>query len=324
MEVNLAGVPSNQDYSVEQSIQKPTGDEIVAEVKRQGYNAKSFFRPGSYDGVSDNIPELHWMLNEAVKWLKQFPAATRYSVSNHSNAGITTTVYIQPQLTMQADWDWGIAAGKDLAARVGGVFQKVRVRSLMYMEHMYFLGKHRSILHETGNHQGSVQAAYLLRYARFNGIQIARCFLTSIGAPLNAGDGPVPSDVIVPPGAQFDKYRPGTVTPPVPPPPPLGLPVLKMCTPLMRDVKTGDFALTYKVNEFPIHWLQDGLASHTYKLGYTYTVDGETRDIRSLKADGICGSGLSGPSTTSPPSTTGPTARRWWPTPKSRRTTGTR
>lgn len=286
---NVAVVPSNQSYSVEQSIQLLTGEEIVAEMQRQGANAKLFFRPGDYDGSNDNIPELHWMLDEAVKWLRGFPAETRYSVSNHSNSGITEVINIQPQLCQTADLAWGEKSGRDMALRVNGRYQFCRVRTLMYMTHMKPLGVNRAILHETGNHAGAVQAAYLLKYQRFIGCMIARDFLWSIGHPIN--DGPVPGDIVVPPGVVFDKYRPVVILPPVPPPPIVTLPRLEyIAGNLMRDKNTGDFQMSYKVTEYPVHWLQALLAHHTYKSGYLFKDrNGKQHDIRSLASDGWYG-----------------------------------
>lgn len=272
----------------EQAIQEPCCQEIVAEGKRQGYDFKEFFIPGTQSG---NVPQLIQECKNAMAWLKTFPADTRYSVSNHSNSGTSTVQYIYPQLSLAADMAWGTAQGKDLAARTGFTFRTPEVRTLEYMSVMKALGPNHSILHETGEHQIAVDAAYLWKYRRFDGIMIARAFLHSIGATII--DGPVPSDVVVPAGTKFDKYRPGTVTPPTPTPPPIpaphALPILRVTSPMMHDTITGPLTGDINIVAFPIHWLQHTLAIHPYKMGFTYVVNGVTYDIRNLVSDGVYG-----------------------------------
>jgi peptidoglycan hydrolase-like protein with peptidoglycan-binding domain len=261
----------------EQVIQVLTATEMVAEFQRQQYFAKMFYVPGETSGASgDNIPELKQMIAQGWSWLQTFPPTSRRAISNHSNSGTSPLIYIYPQLSLSADMAMGKAQAAILARRVGGTVRTPAVRSLLFMLTFRNLGAGRSILHETGQHQEAVNAEYLYKYARYHGIQIARTWLEWEGLPFD--DGPVPSDVVVPAGEAFNKYRPGVVAPPVPPPPDIKLPLLKLTDPYSRDTRTGDFETApgwgYNIRWWPVHWLQWTLNRHTSPVLPHLTVDG--------------------------------------------------
>jgi hypothetical protein len=280
--VNIAVLPSNQpNYHItlsdgtvlsEQAIQEPCAEEIVAELKRQGHNAKMFFVAGVGTVTTD---ELGVMIHEARGWLSTFPAGEQYSISNHSDSGTGTIEYIYPQLCQSADIPWATKIGKDLAVRTGMNFRAPLVRTIMFSSSMKQLGVNRAMLFETGEHQTAYLAAYIWKYRRYDGIMIARSFIKGCGHSL-INDGAVPTDVVVPSGKQFDKYRAGVVTPPVPlpPPTPVALPLLKATSPYMHDTKTGDFSSSYLITQYPIHWLQRTLNTHRTPVLPHIVVDG--------------------------------------------------
>jgi peptidoglycan hydrolase-like protein with peptidoglycan-binding domain len=99
--------------------------------------------------------------------------------------------------------------------------QAARLRTdLAFCRRAKRLPAERAVLLEVGVHgptggdlYGMDGPAALWKYARFHGLMSMRGFLAECG--LLRSDGPVPSDVVVPPGAAFDKYRPGAIPPPV-------------------------------------------------------------------------------------------------------------
>jgi len=287
--------PLTPGSTYEQDIWYIGAQEAKAEIERQGYVAKIFYERGV---GSDTYDELHPEFHEGMDWLKQYPKANRHGFSLHSNAGAGIQ-YMYMLYGLKLDLGFAASTGRNAAARTGFIYRSPAYRGvgatrpLGYFLHTADLGLGRTLLFETGEHQTSVSAAYLWRYARFLGIMCARAFIQASGLPL-LSDGPVSSDVLVPPGTQFDKYRPQIIDPPIPPPPVITLPVVKLTVPLMRDSTVGDFATSYKITQYPIHWLQDGLAEHVYKQGPIYTyVDRNgvemTADITNLARDGIAG-----------------------------------
>lgn len=238
MRANVAVLPSNQHQNIasgdpnpspgsttEEQIQHDSGIEAVAELLRQGANAKMFYVPGAGSASTD---ELRVMCDQALAWLNGYSTGSRYSLSLHSDVGGTNIIF--PQLCQQADMAWGTAMGKDLAARVGMGFKTPWVRtgsvSIMWASSFRGLGVNRAILMEVGEHGGSTSAAHLWKYRRFDGLMAARAFLKGCGYAVN--DGPVPADVVVPVG--LEKWKgstvptptptPGPAPPPTPPPTP--------------------------------------------------------------------------------------------------------
>jgi hypothetical protein len=297
----FAIVPSNQFANktplagvTEEKIWVTGANEALAEIKRQdpvNYVAKIFYVPGSTGGSSTgSVDELSKMVDMMMTWLSLLPTADRHAFSFHSNSG-SGRQYILMLYGLAGDLAFAQAVGHEAANR--NLFTYVnpsyRPTDLTYFTHSNKLGLGRTLLFETGEHQTSVDAAYLLKYVRFLAIMNTRAFLKVKG--LLKSDGPVPSDVVVPAGAAFDKYRPGAISPPSPPPPTVNFPVLKyVAGNLMRDIKVGEFPGPYSLLTYPIHWAQNVLKTHSYKSGYMFTDrNGMAHDIRTMPVDGWWG-----------------------------------
>jgi hypothetical protein len=167
---------------------------------------------------------------------------------------------------------------------LGFTFRNPTYRTdLTYFTHTKVLGAGRTLLSETGEHQTATSAAWLWKYARYDGIMCARAFIKACGVALKS-DGPVPSDVVVPAGASFDKYRPGAVTPPIPGPPVVTLPTLAYTTggAYMKDNVTGTVPAPINILQYPIHWLQA-------KLNEQYDGQHKHAALPALVVDGVFG-----------------------------------
>jgi hypothetical protein len=298
--MKVAVVPSNQFANhtpvagvTEETIWVIAAKEAIAEFGRQGVEAKLFYIPGSTGGSSTgSVDELIKMCDQMMTWLNTLPASERYAFSMHSNTG-SGTQYLYPLIGLPNDVAWATTYGKNAAARLQFTFRAPTYRTdLTYFSHSKVLGPSRTLLSETGEHQTAVDAAYLYKYARFDGIMLVRAYLQACGKTL-VSDGPVPSDVVVPAGAAFDKYRPGVIGPPTPPPP-VVTPTLPTLTasavPFMRDGLVVGTPTTWDIQKYPIHWLQNALKVHSYKSGTSFTDrNGGAHDIKDLVIDGVYG-----------------------------------
>jgi hypothetical protein len=249
--MKIAVIPSNQHRNryvgtglTEQDWAIRAAPACVAELQRQGHTAQMFWVRGQGAKSTD---ELRVMMRQARAW---GPDAV---LSLHSDVGSRTRPrHIYPLIRQMRDTGWGIAVGKNMAARTGFGFQKPTIRAgLLFYTMLRNLRGLRALLLEIGQHNIPVDAAFNLAYAEFLGIMAARAFVAESGVSI--ADAVIPAAVAVPPGQERWHVGP----PIIPSFTHLALPVLKLTKPLMSDVADGP-----TIFEAPIHWLQRFLLSH--------------------------------------------------------------
>jgi len=168
----------------------------VGEFTRQGHEARMFHVAGRGDKSTD---ELARMIQACITWKPDLVL----SIHSDYASGVKD---VFPQIRKEADRAWGSSVGMMLAVRLGMPFQKCAVRGgdLMFFYRMPGL---KSLLMEIGRHNVKADSDFNIKYAQYEGIMCARCFLLGSGIALK-DDGTVPFGVAVPPGQE--KYKPTT------------------------------------------------------------------------------------------------------------------
>jgi hypothetical protein len=131
----------------------------------------------------------------------------KLAVSLHSNTGSGTNYMMGMGLDAHHDAFIGKVTA-DAAKRTGIILRPVYHRSIYFTRILDHWGPGHVILFETGEHQTAKGAMWLKQYAPFAARMEARACIVACGFDLKS-DGPMDAGIAVPPGAAFDKYRPG-------------------------------------------------------------------------------------------------------------------
>lgn len=244
--LNIVLLPSNQ-LNLEGADPNPTAGPTYEQdtwLRAANWASDEFAKQGHLCVVeyvrgvgTATTDELNQMCDRGVAQFAAW-AGDKRAVSFHSNTG-SGVLYMYPLYGRAGSEAWAEGIAKIAGPRTGMTYRNGTLRSLMFFSHFNYLGDNRALLMEIGEHQTAKDAQYLWLYGEFIGRMMARSIILGCGYAL-ASDGPMAAGVPVPPGAAFDKYRPGVV-----PSYPAWTRLLKVVAPHMKgaDVKYAQLKL---------------------------------------------------------------------------------